>query len=443
MRFFLLILLLFLSSVYAENTSKKIVFIAGQDSHGHGEHEFRAGCHLLAKALNKSGLKVNAIVVEDGWPKDDSVLKGASSIIVFSNGRQMHPFLNRFEQIDKLVKAGTGIGFFHDAFNVETEEEAKYIKRWIGGHYERGFSTNPKWEVKALLNKDLKVTNGVKPFKLFDELHFNIRFDDSVDVIHVLKGKPDSAARSGMTSSPRGPMQHIVDALGREETLLWLRENKTGGRGIGFSGGHYHQIWKNKQVRTLVLNAIVWSAGLEIPKAGVVSKNPTELELSYRMSPDPEQVIWTKEMKKLKSADLKFKSPVLKGDEGMPFIEKKVDISSAKELILMVLDGGNGIKSDHAGWLNPILTLTDGTKKSLTDLNWEVGITGWREIKINKGVETEKMLFQGREVKGVSTHALSIIRYKLPANVKSFQVGMAVLDSSRKKGSIQFEIYVK
>jgi len=122
------ILLLFLSSAFASGGLKKIVFIAGKDSHGHGEHEYRAGCHLLAKALNKSGLKVKATVVEDGWPKDESVFKGASSIIVFSSGREKHPFLNRFEQVDKLVSSGVGIGFFHDSFNVETEKEEKLSK---------------------------------------------------------------------------------------------------------------------------------------------------------------------------------------------------------------------------------------------------------------------------------------------------------------------------
>jgi len=428
-----------LSSAFASGGLKKIVFIAGKDSHGHGEHEYRAGCHLLAKALNKSGLKVKATVVEDGWPKDESVFKGASSIIVFSSGREKHPFLNRFEQVDKLVSSGVGIGFFHDSFNVETEKEAEYVKKWIGGHYERGFSTNPKWEMKAELEKSLDVNNGITSFKLFDEWHFNIRFDESVKLIHALKGKPDSAARSGMTSSPRGPMQHIVDALGREETLLWLKDEKS--RGFGFTGGHYHHIWKHQRLRTLVLNAIVWSAGLKVPKNGVKSNNPTQLELSYRMSPSPEKVTWTKEMKKLKGAKLQFKSSVLKGSDKNPSINKSVNVKGAKELILMVLDGGNGIRNDHAGWLNPSLKMTDGSTKKLTEFNWEVGITGWREIKVNKGVETEKLLYQGKEVKGISTHSLSIIRYKLPENVESFNVDMAVLDSSKGKGSIQFEIY--
>ena len=56
----------------------------------------------------------------------------------------------------------------------------------------------------------------------------------------VLKGIPDKFARSGKTTYPRGPLKHVVEAEGREETLLWTLERKDGGRGFGFTGGHYH-----------------------------------------------------------------------------------------------------------------------------------------------------------------------------------------------------------
>ncbi|MDC0318860.1 hypothetical protein OAL50_04260, partial [Akkermansiaceae bacterium] len=53
---------LFLSAKKEGATKKKIVLIAGSRSHASGEHEFRAGCMLLAKALNdESGLNVEAV----------------------------------------------------------------------------------------------------------------------------------------------------------------------------------------------------------------------------------------------------------------------------------------------------------------------------------------------------------------------------------------------
>ena len=59
---------LFLSA--NKDKAKKIVFIAGSRSHSSGEHEFRAGCMLLAKALNEqSGLNIEAVVVGRDWKK--------------------------------------------------------------------------------------------------------------------------------------------------------------------------------------------------------------------------------------------------------------------------------------------------------------------------------------------------------------------------------------
>lgn len=442
MRFVFYILLLFLSSSLTAENLKNIVFIAGEDSHGHGEHEYRAGCHLLAKNLNKSGLGLRAVVVEGGWPKNTAILDKADSIIVFSNGREQHPFNGHFEYIDKLIEKGAGIGFFHDAFNVLKDKEVDYIEKWIGGYYEKGFSTNPKWELKAKLNKGSSITNGVKPFKVFDEWHFNINFKDENSVQFALTGVPDAAARSGASSSPRGPMNHIIDAAGKSEALLWVKD-KENKRGFGFSGGHYHEIWKNKNVRTLVLNAIVWSAGVKVPLQGVSSKNPDKLELSYRMSPSPEEIIWSKELANLRDFKLSYKSPVIKGDGTVVSIDKQIDLTDAKELVLVVLDGGDGITKDHSGWLNPELTFVDDSKKLLTEFTWDVAITGWREIRINHGVESEKLIFNKEEYQGISTHALSLIRYKLPKNCKNFKVKMALLDSNAKRGSVQFEIYVK
>ncbi len=54
---------------------KRIVFIAGRQSHGYGEHEHKAGCMLLQKELEASGLPLEITLVTNGWPKDESVLQ--------------------------------------------------------------------------------------------------------------------------------------------------------------------------------------------------------------------------------------------------------------------------------------------------------------------------------------------------------------------------------
>ena len=64
--------------------SANILFLAGERSHKSGEHEFNAGCQLLAKALNEqSGLDIHATVI-NGWPDDESVFNGVDAIIIYS-----------------------------------------------------------------------------------------------------------------------------------------------------------------------------------------------------------------------------------------------------------------------------------------------------------------------------------------------------------------------
>jgi hypothetical protein len=56
--------------------------------------------------------------------------------------------------------------------------------------------------------------------------------------------------------------------------LAWVSEDKAGRRGFGFTGGHFHTMWAEDDVRRLVLNGIVWTAGLSVPEGGVRSATP-------------------------------------------------------------------------------------------------------------------------------------------------------------------------
>ena len=60
-------------------------------------------------------------------------------------------------------------------------------------------------------------------------------------------------------------------------------EKPDGTRGAGYTGGHYHHNWAIDGVRTMILNTIVWTAGLEVPEGGVKSKKVTEDEINANL----------------------------------------------------------------------------------------------------------------------------------------------------------------
>src|SRR5688500_11269516 len=82
----------------AAGAKKKIVLLAGRKRHAFGDHEHFAGCTLLAKRLNEVP-GVEAVVVKDGWPKDESVLEGAAAIVMFSDGGGGHFAITKIKDI--------------------------------------------------------------------------------------------------------------------------------------------------------------------------------------------------------------------------------------------------------------------------------------------------------------------------------------------------------
>ena len=55
---------------------------------------------------------------------------------------------------------------------------------------------------------------------------------------------------------------------GGREVLAWAYERSDGGRGFGCTGAHFHANWANDDFRKLMLNALAWTAGLDVPSAG-------------------------------------------------------------------------------------------------------------------------------------------------------------------------------
>jgi type 1 glutamine amidotransferase len=66
---------------------------------------------------------------------------------------------------------------------------------------------------------------------------------------------------------------------GEPQHVAWAAERPGGGRGFGFTGAHFHRNWGNPNFRKIVLNAIVWTAKMEVPASGIASEvTPAELE---------------------------------------------------------------------------------------------------------------------------------------------------------------------
>ncbi len=247
---------------------RKIVLIAGPlDSHPKDSHEYEKNVILLKHCLDTSpnlkGFKVE--VHFNGWPADPTTLDDADTIVLTSGGcdRKLedHPFYvgDRLAVLEKQMKRGCGLVQFHwSTFNPAKHHEK--ITEWVGGYfdYETGPGAN-HWYSKiethdwttSIGTPDHPIARGVKPFKVKEEFYFNLKFRDDDPRL-----KPILLCKEGDI---------------RANTVGYAVERKDGGRGFGFTGGHFTANWWIPEFRKMVLNAVAWTAHLEVPEGGVDS----------------------------------------------------------------------------------------------------------------------------------------------------------------------------
>ena len=277
-------------AVLAEDTlakeKAKIVFISGKPSHGPMAHEHRAGNMILAEALNQSGLNVEAVLVpHPGYPDDKSIMQDAATVVVFCTGHRGHVLNPHLTEFDKLMRSGTGVVMIHWATEAEKGEPGEKFLDWMGGFCDLDWSVNPHWSPRF---KDLPVhpiSNGVREFSVNDEWYYHMRFvKDMKGVTPILSDvpPPETLRRPDGPRSGNTAVRKAV-ANGEKQHVAWAYERPTGGRGFGFTGAHNHVSWQDENFRKVVLNAILWTANIEVPKNGCPSPTVSDSRINENL----------------------------------------------------------------------------------------------------------------------------------------------------------------
>lgn len=246
MRFGWLAVLVLCVATVCTGSQKSVLIVAGKASHGEGAHEFPAGAKVLAAALNESGLGVKASIEFEQWPAAEK-LEGLDALVVYCDGRADHLALGHEADVLALSNQGVGLVFIHYAVDGQPGILDETLMKVMGGYYDDEKSSNPEWTVKDPVIVKHAVTRGVQPFELRDEWYYNLTFGDVTPILLAVPPHEEQA-----------------------HTLAWVYGDNV----FGFTGGHFHSSWGQPDYRRLVLNAIVWSAGLEVPAEGVQSADP-------------------------------------------------------------------------------------------------------------------------------------------------------------------------
>jgi type 1 glutamine amidotransferase len=272
---------------------KSIVMIAGKPSHGPGQHEHNAGIQLLKKCLEQGAADQADIKfhLNGEWPSQEELSK-ADTVVIYSDGGGGHPALqgDHLAQLDKEMKRGCGFLTLHYAVEPTIEKGGKEFIDWMGGCFEINWSVNPHWDANFKELPAHPISEGVKPFGTNDEWYFFMRFRPKMEGVTPILS--DVAPESTM-SRPDGAHSGnptVRESVKKQEKqhVAWACERADGGRGFGFTGGHYHKGWANNEQRKLVLNAILWTAKAKIPADGVAS-TVTEEDMTANLDLKPGQ----------------------------------------------------------------------------------------------------------------------------------------------------------
>ncbi|MGE3312154.1 MAG: ThuA domain-containing protein [Limisphaerales bacterium] len=265
----------------------RILLIAGNPSHGPGEHEHNAGCELLAAKLNQQP-GVRAEVHRRGWPADEKAFDGAAAVFIYSDGGNGHPAIQpeRLAKLGELMARGVGLGTCHYGVEVPKGDPGDAWLKWTGGYFETFWSVNPHWDAEFSSFPTHPITRGVKPFQARDEWYYHMRFPDGMrNVTPILSALPPKSTLN-RPDGPHSGNPHVRAAIERGEPqhVMWCIERPDGGRGFGFTGAHFHRNWANDNFRKLVLNALLWIAKVDVPAEGAPS-TVTDEEMKLNLDP--------------------------------------------------------------------------------------------------------------------------------------------------------------
>jgi len=262
----------------AERTTK-IVLLGGPQSHNYLAHEHYASFVILAQRLEAAGLGIKTVICKDGWPKDETVLDGAAALVVNCNGGRSHLLNGHLDKLDALVRGGTGLTLLHFATIIDRGPLADRALDVVGGYDEAHWSVVKWWTAEFKSLPQHPITRGVKPFSLYDEWYFHMRFRPAMTgVTPILSAVPPDSTREGQ-DGPHSGNPVVRQQKGMIEHVAWASERPDGVRGFGFTGLHWHWLLGHPQFRKVLLNGIAWCARVEIPPQGIESRAPTLAEL--------------------------------------------------------------------------------------------------------------------------------------------------------------------
>lgn len=235
----------------AEDKPKaRILFIGKNPDHAYGTHMYMHTCGMLAKCVELT--PGTETVVSNGWPKDAKAVEGVKAIVIYTDPAA--EFLldgPHRAKVEELMKKGVGLVTIHWASSINKNNYERLGPAWlgyVGGTWVSNVGlSGGKSPLKQLI-PDHPVCRGWKEYEIEDEYYLD-------PVIKQAK-----------------PLLQVRDRKDKDVTVGWVFERPDGGRSFCTTLGHPYKNFQIEAFRRMIVNGILWSAQIDVPKDGAPVK---------------------------------------------------------------------------------------------------------------------------------------------------------------------------
>lgn len=244
------VLVLLLHSFASAQHPKNLLLLAqGPDGHPRATHEYVAGQNVLAKLLRDiPDLKATIVQADGEWHDGPALIDKADHCVLFvsEGAKWVNSDPARRGAFQRLAKRKGGLSVLHWGMGTREAANVDVFVQLFGACHG---GPDRKYKVLEAICKpapDHPATVGIEEFKLKDEFYYALkRNPDNKDLRPLLTARIDD----------------------RDEMVSWAWQREDGGRSFGFSGLHFHANWAEPNYQRLVGQGVLWTMGIQPPKA--------------------------------------------------------------------------------------------------------------------------------------------------------------------------------
>ena len=242
---FLLVIFVSLCSGTQDLLGQKVLFVGKSPDHPHGTHMYMHTCGVLAKCVAQvDGVSAT---VSNGWPTNPDQLKEVATIVMYTTpAAEFLLDAPHRDEVVKMMQQGVGLATIHWASSVQMDNLQRLGPRWLsmmGATWVSNVGLHTGDSPLEQLQPKHPISRGWDEYTIHDEYYLNPTIKDAKPFLSVT-------------------------AKGQPVTVAWTFERPNGGRSFGTTLGHFYRNFQQETFRRMVLNAILWTAHVDVPPQG-------------------------------------------------------------------------------------------------------------------------------------------------------------------------------